>query len=162
VRHSESDGHDRLFVWDGQTQTLLNANGVDLGLIDTSNRGGAVSIYSKPAIRNSTIILSDVQTATPTGTVTGTLTQTSRVGILVQRILGKTKSLGRKAYEVEPVGRFPLGEFPKGRLRTHWDLTVDGQKLEPGRYLVTLRAVDGDIALELGRPRVLRIPKRHQ
>jgi len=160
VRHSDSDGHDRLFVWDSQTQTLLNANGVDLGLIHTRNRGGAVSVYTKLAILNNTIILSGLQTATLTGTVTANLTQTSRVGILVQRILGKTKSLGRKAYEVETVGRFPLGEFPEGRLRTTWDLTVDGQKLEPGRYLVTLRSVEEDIALELGRPRVLRIPKR--
>jgi hypothetical protein len=160
VRHSISDEHDRLFVWDSQTQTLLNANGIDLGLFDSRNRGGTVSVYTKLAILNSTIILSGLQTTTLKATVTSNLTQSAKVGILVQRILGKTKVLRRKAYEVETVGRFPLGEFPEGRLRTTWDLTVDGQKLAPGRYLVTLRSVEEDIALELGRPRVLRIPKR--
>jgi hypothetical protein len=159
-QYSSGVENDRLFVWDSQTQTLLNANGIDLGLINTRSRGGTVSIYSKLAIVNSTIILAGLQSNTLKATVTSNLTQTAKVGILIQRILGKTKVLGRKAYEVETVGRFPLGEFPEGRLRTTWDLTVDGQKLKPGRYLVTLRSVEDDVALELGRPRVLRIPKR--
>ena len=45
VRHG-ADGHDRLFIWDSQTQTLLNGKGVDLGAM-TSHDVGSVSLYSK-------------------------------------------------------------------------------------------------------------------
>jgi hypothetical protein len=72
--------------------------------------------------------------------------------------------LGRKAYELETVGRFPLGSFGAGNVFTHWDFEVDGEPLPPGKYLVTLRAVEGDVVRELGEPQVLRIhdrPKHH-
>jgi len=36
--------------------------------------------------------------------------------------------------------------------------TVNGQPLEPGRYLVTLRAVEGSVARELGHPRLFVVP----
>ena len=99
VRHG-SDGHDRLFVRDLSTQTFLNPNGVDLGLVAT--RGiGSVSLYLRTVITASRI--------TSTGGVTATLTQASGIGILVQRILGVTKERGQKQYELETVGRVPLG-----------------------------------------------------
>ncbi len=147
VRHG-SDGHDRLFVRDQVTLTTLNPNGVDLGFVTT--RGiGSVSLYLRTVITASRI--------TTTGNVTATLTEASRIGILVQRITGVTKERGQKLYELEPVGRVPLGDYGAGNVFTHWDFEVDGEALPPGRYLVTLRAVDGDLIREFGEPQVLRI-----
>ena len=145
---------DYLFVWDSQTQTLLNPNGVQLGgfTVDTRRRGGSVSLYTKPVLKGATISSS--------GTVTLSLVSTSSVGILVQRIVGRTEILMQPAYELEPVGRVPLGTFPAGNSRVEWDLAVDDEPLEPGEYLVTPRAVEGTIALELGRPHRLVIADR--
>lgn len=147
VRH-EADGRDRLFVRDTETSTLLNPNGVDLGLVAT--RGiGAVSLYLKTVIASSQITLS--------GQVNATLLEPTRIGILVQRILGVTKDRGVKQYELERVGRVPLGDYGAGKVFTQWDFAVDGEPLPPGRYLVTLRALEGDLVRELGRSRVIHI-----
>lgn len=149
VRHG-SDGRDRLFVRDLATQTFLNANGVDLGLVAT--RGiGSVSLYLRSVLTSSVI--------SRTGNVNATLTAASNIGILVQRIVGKTKVDGRKQYELETVGRVPLGSFGAGNVFTHWDFEVEGEPLAPGKYLVTLRALEGDVVRELGRPQVLQIKK---
>ncbi len=144
-------GNDRLFVWDPQTQTMLNSNGVDLGLRDTSSGCGSLSLYTRSVISSSVI--------SRTGTVNATLASASSIGIFVQRIVGKTEVLGRKAYELETVGRFPLGSYGAGNVFTHWDFEVDGEPLSPGKYLVTVRAVEGDIVRELGQPQILKIKK---
>lgn len=147
VRHG-SDGHDRLFVRDQSTQTTLNPNGVDLGLVAT--RGiGSVSLYLRTVIATSRV--------TTTGSVTATLLEPASVGILVQRIVGVTQERGQKQYELETVGRVPLGEYGAGNVFTHWDFEVNGEPLPPGKYLVTLRAVEGDVVRELGEPQVLKI-----
>ena len=142
-------GNDRLFVFDTQTQTFLNESGVDLGLYNTRDSCGSTSLYVRTVITASLFLA--------TGEVTATLTGASRIGILVQRIVGKTKVLGRKTYRLETVGRVPLGEYGAGNVFTHWDFEVAGEPLPPGRYLVTLRAVDGDLIREFGEPQVLRI-----
>jgi hypothetical protein len=148
VRHG-SDGHDRLFVWDSQTQTLLNASGVDLGAM-TSRDVGSVSLYTKfilvtPGINSGGLIT--VQLRAPSG-----------IGIVVQRIRGTHRVLGRQAYRLGPARRVPLGTFKKGRHGIRWDFRVAGRKLRPGRYLVTPRAVTPKVVVrELGRPRVIRI-----
>lgn len=150
VRHG-ADGHDRLFAREQGTLTILNPNGVDLGVVAT--RGiGSVSLYERAVLTASRI--------TTTGFVTATLTSASSIGILVQRIIGTTMEHGHKRYELEPVGRVPLGFFHTGKLATQWDLAVGGEPLPPGRYLVTLRAVEGDVVRELGESRVLRIGKK--
>ena len=152
VRH-EADGHDRLFVYHTATTTLLNPNGVDLGFVAT--RGiGSVSLYKKTVIASSQVSRG--------GEVKATLLQPASIGILVQRIhdvssFDVTKERGRKEYELETVGRVPLGSFRAGKVATQWNLSVNGEPLQPGRYLVTLRAVDGDIVREFGRSRVIRI-----
>ena len=150
VRRSRTDFHDRLFVFDTATQTLLNAAGVDLGLVDTRLRSGSVSLFTKPLLLSTSI--------SQTGLVSGTMTLRSGVGILVQRIVGTTTVLGKRAYALEPVGRVPLGEFDEGTFHTLWNLTVNDQPLEPGRYLVTVRAVEGSIPRELGHPRLFVVP----
>ena len=150
VRHG-SDGHDRLFVRHVDSLAFLNPNGVDLGVVAT--RGiGSVSLYERAVLASSAI--------TRTGQVNATLTSASSIGIFVQRIVGKTKVLGRKAYELETVGRVPLGSYGAGNVFTHWDFAVNGEPLAPGRYLVTVRAVEGDVVREFGESQVLTIGKK--
>jgi hypothetical protein len=149
--------NDRLFVWDTQTQTLLNSNGVDLGQPGTAVRCGSLSLYTRPVFATSAISTSSFSQV---GNVNVTLVQASSIGIFVQRIVGKTEVLGRKAYELETVGRFPLGSYGAGNVFTHWDFEVDGEALAPGKYLVTVRAVEGDVVRELGEPQVLKIDKQ--
>jgi hypothetical protein len=147
VRH-DPDGHDRLFVREPSTFTVLNPNGVDLGVVAT--RGiGSVSLYERAVLTTSSI--------TRTGTVSATLASASSIGILVQRIVGVTRELGEKRFELEPVGRVPLGFFEAGELHTQWNLRVGGEPLPPGNYLVTLRAVEGDVIRELGQSQVISI-----
>ena len=148
VRHG-ADGHDRLLIWDSQTQTLLNAQGVDLGAM-TSRDVGSVSLYSK--------LILVAPRINAGGLVTLQLTAPSGIGIIVQRILGAHRVLGRQAYKLGPARRVPLGTFKKGRHGIRWDLKVNGRKLAPGRYLVTVRAVTPKVVVrELGRSRVIRV-----
>lgn len=152
VRHSF--GRDQLFVLDWQTLTFLNPSGVDLGR-GSSRLIGSVSLYERAVITSSAI--------TRSGTVNATLASAANIGIFVQRIVGKTKVFGRKAFEFETVGRVPLGSFGEGNVFTSWDFAVDGEPLPPGKYLVTLRAVEdtdaGTAVRELGEPQLLRIKK---
>ena len=148
VRHG-ADGHDRLLIWDSQTQTLLNGKGVDLGAM-TSRDVGSVSLYSK--------LILTVPSFSPSGLINVQLTAPSGIGIIVQRILGTRRVLGRQGYKLGPARRVPLGTFKKGRHGIRWNLKVNGRKLAPGRYLVTVRAVTPKVVVrELGRPRVIRV-----
>lgn len=144
--------NDRLFVWDSQTQTMLNANGIDLGLRDTSSGCGSVALYTREVLSSSTIAR--------TGAVNARLASTSNIGIFVQRIVGKTQVQGRKQFELETVGRVPLGAFGAGNVFTSWDFAVNGEQLPSGFYLVTVRAVEGTVARELGKPQVMWIDVR--
>jgi hypothetical protein len=121
-------------------------------LQDTASRCGSLSLYTRAVVLGSVI--------SRVGTVNATLASAASIGIFVQRIVGKTQLLGRKAYELETVGRFPLGSYGEGNVFTHWNFEVNGEPLPPGRYLVTLRAVEGDVVRELGEPQVLRIEDR--
>jgi WD40-like Beta Propeller Repeat len=148
VRHG-IDGHDRLFLWDSQTQTLLNSDGVELGATTTRHLG-AVSLYSKLVMTVSTINL--------TGVLTAKLIQPTGIGIIVQRIRGRKRVLGHRAFKLGAPKRVPFGRFPKGHLRVRWNFKVHGHRLKRGRYLVTPRAVTRHLVVrELGRPRVIRI-----
>jgi hypothetical protein len=64
------------------------------------------------------------------------------LGILVERLLDRTGADGGQTPYLQLVGRVPLGVHHKGRVRIRWNLRVNGQPLTPGRYLVTLRALD--------------------
>jgi hypothetical protein len=145
-------GRDRLLVWDSQTQTLLNPTGIDLGPLATGETGN-LSLYFRPNFAATAV--------NTTGAVTATLLQASGVGLFVQRIVGRHRVLGRRAFKLRTVGRVPLGSFRRGHLRKHWNLRVTGRRLRPGRYLVTVRAVTRKrVVRELGRPHVLRIRRR--
>jgi hypothetical protein len=52
----------------------------------------------------------------------------------------------------------PLGTQPRSTLRLRWDLRVKGKHLKPGKYRITLRALDKKSnVLGLTRPVTLRV-----
>ena len=77
-----------------------------------------------------------------TAVLSSTLGQSNNVGILVQRIVGIRHVNGQRVFATRTVGRVPLGHHPRGSLKIRWDLKVGGHRLKPGKYLVTLRALD--------------------
>jgi hypothetical protein len=68
--------------------------------------------------------------------ITTSLAKPSAIGILVQRL-----TRGRKV----TIGRVPLGHH-HGLVTIRWHQHVDGRKLAPGRYLITLRALNPESA----------------
>jgi hypothetical protein len=151
---------DRLFVLDTSTQLLLNPDGVanvspngetNIGLRKTVD---GISLYPTPVL----MLASFTNT-----TLTFSVVKTTSVGIIVQRIVGKKRFLGRRVPKLRLVGRVPFGEFEPGV--THevvWDGKVDGKRLRHGRYLVTPRSVTPDVqVLDLGDPVEFRI-RGHQ
>jgi hypothetical protein len=154
VRHPVT-GHDRLLVFDTQTQALLNDTGIDVGarpagaVGDLARRDGNVALWDKPFLALFTF---------KGGTFTGSLNNGTSVGILVQRIVGRHKLLGRTVPKLRTVGRVPFGHHRAGRFRTHWNLRVGGHRLRPGRYLVTVRALASHNRVrELGRSFTIRV-----
>jgi hypothetical protein len=156
VRHqSDTNGHSVLFIWDSLTQTLVNSTGVDLGVlspreIDLLAARGNLSIRSTPVLQLTHVTLS--------GIVTAQLLAPAGVGILVQRVVGHHRVLGRRAPKLKLVGRVPLGHFKRGHAKVKWDHTVNGHPLRPGLYQVTVRALAPNDRIEdLGTPRLMRI-----
>ena len=148
MRRSTSGCTARLFVWDTATQLLLRPNGVDAQM--PSENSGAIALDVHTLFGGTGII---------GNLVNFTLTSTSQVGIIVQRIVGATRVLGHKAPKLRFVGRVPLGRFKEGRRhQVRWDRRVNGRKLRPGRYLVTVRSVTpkGEVR-DLGKPVQVRI-----
>jgi WD40-like Beta Propeller Repeat len=142
-------GRSALYVWDRLTQLLLNPAGVVVRGPNSREGGIALEV---------TNVILTAGLAVP-GAVNFTLAQPSRVGIIVQRIVGRTRVLGRRAPKLRLVGRVPLGTFKKGRRhRVRWDQTIDGRPLRPGRYLVTVRSVTRKTEVrDLARPVRVRI-----
>jgi hypothetical protein len=83
----------------------------------------------------------------------------SKVGIVVDRLKVK-KVHGKRVVKARRIGRVPLGRHHKGRARIHWSLKVNGHRLRPGRYRVTLRALNrkGQV-LGVTKPTTIRIKK---
>ncbi len=149
IRHLKST--DRLLVWDSETQTLINPLGTDLGAVSARDVGN-LSLYEKT-------ILAPVTTVPPLpgGTIGFDLQLPSGIGILVQRVVGHQKLLGKTAPKLRLVGRVPLGKFSKGRGHVRWDGRVNGRRLPRGTYQVTVRAVSpkGDV-LDFGTPHIVK------
>jgi WD40-like Beta Propeller Repeat len=153
VRFVGSDAH--LLVFDTETQQLLDPNGVVLGRLFSGRwlRNGNVSLRVAFVLRSSAISFSG-----PTAVVRFVLAQQSGVGILVQRVVGHHRLLGRRVPKLRTVGRVPFGNFRHGGHRVRWHLRVGGKRLRRGTYLVTPRALTGRGAVrELGKPRVVKI-----
>jgi WD40 repeat protein len=146
-----SDGHERVFVFDNQTQTLVNASGADLGPVIQGVRNiGNLRLFVRPLLKSTTL--------SSAGLVGFDALDPTRIGILVQRIVGKHKLFGKSVPKLAPVGRVPLGSFKKGRGHVKWDGRVNGRKLKAGRYQVTVRAVSPKGAvLDFGKPRTFTV-----
>jgi hypothetical protein len=148
----------KVFVWDTQTQLLLNDQGVGF-----SSAAGSVTLEAQLRHEgnvNVTVVPVFNRTFVRLNLVQFSLRSPSDVGIIVQRIVGKTKVLGKSAPRLKFVGRVPLGRKFRAR-RTHrvnWDLEVNGRKLPRGEYLVTPRSVTrkGQVR-DLGKPTRIRV-----
>jgi hypothetical protein len=93
--------------------------------------------------------------------ISSTLGQSNNVGILVQRIVGIRHVHGNRVFVTKAVGRVPLGHHPRGSLKIHWDLKVNGHSLKPGKYLVTLRALDSHRnVLGYAKPVVVKVSRK--
>jgi hypothetical protein len=130
----------RLFVVDLQTQTLLNSSGIDLGTLGAGNVlqfvdeiNGGISLRVQPVFR--------IVVHPSLGDFNLNLALATGVGILVQRIVGHHRLLGRTVPTLKLVGRVPLGHHARGHVNIKWNRRVNGHKLARGTYLVTLRAV---------------------
>jgi hypothetical protein len=141
----------RLFIWDTETQLLLNPSGVP---------AAATSAESEIALEVRLLISG---TALTSSGVSFTLTRSSSTGLLVQRIVGRRKLLGRRAPKLKRVGKVPLGKFRKGRHRKRYHFTVRGHKLRPGCYLITVRALTRKKKVrDLSTPYTVRIRKHRR
>jgi hypothetical protein len=102
--------------------------------------------------------LGNIHVSAGQATITTSLGQNAPVGILVQKILSQRKVNGVLVRKLKLIGRVPLGNHKKGGVKIHWNLRVNGRKLSPGRYLVTLRAFSKRHKLiALSQPVVIRI-----
>jgi hypothetical protein len=145
----EANGHERVYVFDTQTQTLIDSDGTDLGLVATRDTGN-LSLYERPVLKTTNI--------TQVGIVSTNLASAVPVGLFVQRVVGHHRLLGRLVPTLESVGRIPLGHFRRGRHTIQWRPVVDGRPLRPGLYQFTLRALTATGKIrDLSPPRELRI-----
>jgi hypothetical protein len=140
IRHEAND-HERVYVFDTETQTLIDPDGTDLGLVATLDTGN-LSLYEKPVFK--------VTSFPDLGTVVVNPATRVPVGLLVQRVVGHHRLLGRRVPTLKPAGRIPLGTFTAGRHVIHWRA-----HLRPGLYQFTPRALG-----KSGRIRDLGTPKR--
>lgn len=158
----DGDHHDRLFVFDTQTQTLLNSSGIDLGFFSFACEVGTpfpfeFTVQGGISLRETfTLVFSSLNFST--GQLSFQVQSPTGIGILVQRIVGHHRLLGRVVPTLKTVGRVPFGRFKRGRHHVHWNLRVNGHRLRRGRYLVTPRLLSRKrVVTELGKPRVLRV-----
>jgi WD40-like Beta Propeller Repeat len=150
-------GDEFLYVFDTQTQTLVNPTGVDLGAMKIFSLGfgftamlrGGISLRQQPVFTIASLVAS--------GVLTGRLLNISGIGILVQKITGHHKLLGRTVPTLQMVGRVPLGHHQRGAFKIRWDHRVNGKPLKPGSYLVTIRAVTGKTVHDFGKSFTIRI-----
>lgn len=79
------------------------------------------------------------------------LSAAASVGILVERYVRR---------RLVVVGRVPFGTRRRGRPRISWNGRVNGRRLRPGRYRITLRRLASGIPVEVAQPVDLVVPRR--
>jgi hypothetical protein len=83
-------------------------------------------------------------TVTTTKSTGGVGTGGSGIGILVARVVGRHRVLGRRVPRLKPLGRVPLGRARRGRNRFRWNGRVSGRRLRPATYVITYRVLTRD------------------
>jgi hypothetical protein len=158
VRRSTSDGTEQLFVWDSQTQLLIDPNGINLGRLVDSARANFLAMHGNIALDTRPVL--KVTSINVNGLIIFQLLSASNIGIIVEKVVGTTRVFGKRVPKLRFLGRVPLGHFKRGRGSIRWDRTVNGSKLGRGRYLVTVRSVtpQGGVR-DLGRPTLIRIKR---
>ncbi|MFN8130073.1 MAG: hypothetical protein U0R70_00845 [Solirubrobacteraceae bacterium] len=61
------------------------------------------------------------------------------IGIVVARVTGSRRVLGRRVPRLRALGRVPLGAAVLGTNRFRWNFRVGGRRLTPGTYVLTFR-----------------------
>ncbi len=159
-------GPRRLFVFNlaPGIQTIVNP-GLDIGAVAPNAQlrrfqniwgGISLAIETRPDAANPTCDLrcrsaliassSGVQLSPAVSAITSTTTKKKKttglqIGIVVARITGTRKVLGRTVPKLRPVGRVPLGAAVQGRNAFRWDGRVGGKRLPAGRYALTFRTL---------------------
>ena len=162
VRTTGATARRELLVYDSTTgiQTILNP-GINLGaeaptpqLRAFQNTWGGLSLTTAPSIDTpsltcSSTCLSSLRAVGPSTTlrlaptvaakkpVTGT-----SIGIVVARVAGTKRVLGRSVPRISPIGRVPLGTAKRGKNRFPWNGRVNGRRLPRGTYLLTFRSLN--------------------
>ena len=158
-RHIRFDPRGLLFTADG--------NGCPVGQINApfftfTTAGSPQRLFGEAATGGFNPVLfpsAVVLVGQPSGAfIEGSLAHGDTVGILVQRILGTKRVHGQVVLVLQTVGKVPLGHHNQGRLKIKWNLKVNGHRLKPGRYLITLRAFDSvHHLLGTAKPVIFRI-----
>jgi hypothetical protein len=145
--------HEVVMVFDTVTQQVVITQ--DLGNIGDpyTEDHGSLALAFQPT-------LVSVCTTCSFSSFTFTTSSSTGAGFLIQRILGHHELFGHRVPKLATVGRFPLGKFGAGRHKTRWNFTVNGHKLTPGQYYVTLRAITAKLGVrDLSKPFLVTIPK---
>jgi len=141
----EANSHERVYVFDTETQTLIDPDGTDLGPVATLDTGN-LSLFERPVLL--------VTSLPDLGTLVVSPVSRVPIGLLVQRVVGHHTLLGRRVPTLRPAGRIPLGTFMPGRHVIHWR----AHSLKPGLYQFTPRALSATGAIrDLGTPRIFRV-----
>jgi hypothetical protein len=116
------------------------------------NVWGGLSLALSPDVNVPTVTCSTKCVAPPKQPAAGTspiglrprvslTTPGQLIGIVVARVTGTRKLLGRTVPRIRPVGRVPLGKTKRGLNRFRWNGKVEGKRLKPGTYLLTYRSL---------------------
>jgi hypothetical protein len=162
---SGTSGQRKLLVFDltAGIQTIVNP-ALDIGALAPNPQlrrfqnvwgGISLAIEDRPGAANPTcdsVCQSKLQTP-PTATVVqlkpaviGTAVTTKQptglnIGIVVARVVGSHKVLGRTVPRLRRVGRVPLGAAAAGRNGFRWNGRVAGKRLKAGTYVLTFRTL---------------------
>jgi hypothetical protein len=159
VRMATSNPDRKLLVYDATPgiQTIQNP-GIDLGTPAPTTQlrsfhdiwGGislavaelpsSVNLVPLPALNPQPVDSSITLTPRLT-TNTTTITGLGSIGILVAKVVGRRRVLGRRVPRLKPLGRVPLGRARRGRNRFRWNGRVAGRRLKPGVHVLTFRSL---------------------
>jgi hypothetical protein len=137
-------------VYDTETQAIVATRS-----LSRKERFRALAVMQTPSVLAAFDVNLGLQQTDPSLSVR--LATSATVGILVQRVMGTRRLLGRRAPRLKLVGRVPLGKQRRGRARIAWDGKVNGRELPAGRYQITMRRLVRKKVVELSEPDTVRI-----